>query len=293
MPKNPKKSEDVRQSKDGKNLSEEEYKAKVAEWYGIALDDLGFNPASGQVWYRAKYEPGSHQQLNQWPMRLPEGGYFWDGATYYNSTSHKLEAKYLFKPEFVWKPKKYGKMIGVPLGDLADLTAIGRTWRKPGYRKLRHVYVKNGVIAALDVATHRHAKSLGPIGCTREGVKHIKDRIVEVGARQVFMIHNCPSADYTPPSIDGDLIAISKAIPELKAHIVIYPDSLDLISLKTKIIMRVVPNLPSRPPGVWESHRRVSRSSASPQLAAWAYALTGERDFFVGSLAEKGPIRPL
>jgi len=55
----------------------------------------------------------------------------------------------------------------------------------------------------------------------------------------------------------------------------------------------VLPDIPSKLPDSQLSHMHVSRLKASPQLAAWAKALTARKSFFVISLGERENTRSL
>jgi hypothetical protein len=122
-------------------------------------------------------------------------------------------------------------------------------------------------------------------------VRHIKDRIVELGANSVFMIHNCPSEDCAPPSIGSDLVALCREmVPELKAHIIVYPASFDLISVRGMDILRVPANMPKKPPGPLPPEPQLtifSPLAESSILAAWANALTGRKMYSVISVGEQ------
>jgi hypothetical protein len=186
-------------------------------------------------------------------------------------------------------------MNGFPIENLADLAVLIRAWRKPRYMNLRHVYGKDGAIVGYEgPTTLAKANAFGLIGYTREGVKHLKDRVFALCADSVYMIHNCPSTDSVPPTIKKGLIALcSEMVPELKAHIIIYPASFGLISVRGICILHVLPDIPSKLPDSQLSHMHVSRLKASPQLAAWAKALTARKSFFVISLGERENTRSL
>ena len=295
MPRNRKKSEDAHGRKNGKNLSEDEYKEKLAASYGLAPEDIVLDPETGIVWYKARFDPKTRELINPMRLRQPEGGFFCRDGKFDPNTGSPIDTNVLLRLDFMWKPQgKPAKIIGPPLRSLADLAALAWTWRKPRYKKLRHVYVDDGSIVDYEGATRRaQAIAFGLVGYTREGLEHIKDRIAEVRADSVFMVHNCPSADYAPPSIDRDLVALCLGIPELKAHVIIYPASFDLISVKGIFIVRVMPDIPGRRPGSRFSYMRFSRLRASPELAAWANALTGRRNYSVVSLCEKKAARVL
>jgi hypothetical protein len=295
MPKNSNKSEGVYERKGRRKLTEQEYKEKLAAWYGLLPEDVGLDPESGLVWHKARFDPKTGKLLNPMRLRQPDSAFAFVVRDYKRdpNTHIMFEADLQFRPEFMWKPKKRPfKMIGFSLERLEDLAPLTRASRNLRYKNLRHVYLKDYTIVDFERATRRaQANVPGPIGYTRESVTHIKDRIVELGANSVLMIHNCPSEDCAPPSISDDLVALCREIfPELEAHIIIYPTSFDLISVKGLRIVRVPADMPKKPPGPLPPEPQLTISSPlaeSSILAAWANALTGHKMYSVISVGEQ------
>ena len=106
MPKNSNKSEGVYERKGRRKLTEQEYKEKLAAWYGLLPEDVGLDPESGQVWYKARFDPKTGKALNPRPSLQPEGAYVLRDYKFDPNTHHMIEADFQFRPEFMWKPKK-------------------------------------------------------------------------------------------------------------------------------------------------------------------------------------------
>ena len=176
---------------------------------------------------------------------------------------------------------------------LQNLIELTKQWRKPSYKNLRHVHVKDGVIIRYDLATHpTQANAISPIGYTREDLSHIQDRIVALGADSIYMIHHCPSTDSAPPSINRDVVALcSEMVPELRGHIIIYPASFCYVSVQGLNTYHVVPAIPKQTRLVLPNIH-LSSLKESPKLAAWVKALTGEKRHFLTSVSEKITVDP-
>jgi hypothetical protein len=287
MRKDIKKPYKTKRSVDCRNLTEEEYREKVAARHGISSEDIGLDPESGLVWFKARYEPETGKSINPMPLLRPKDFFVLRSSKFDPITRHMIEAEFIFQPYLTWEPKKKPWMIGVPLKTFADLVALTRTWRRLRHKKLRCLYVKDGSSVGYGWATSQ-AQDCGLIGFNRQGLQHLKDRIAALGADSVFMIHYCPAEDTAPPSIGDDLAAFCReTVPELEAHIIVYPASFVLILVEGINVFRVLPEIQKTPRRSALRNIHLSQIKTSPELSAWANALTGRQYRLLASVAEQ------
>ena len=181
--------------------------------------------------------------------------------------------------------KRPVEIIGWPVSCTADLVELAQGWRNPNYEELRYVYLKHGVIVDHEGITCRHPLSTDAfIGDPMEGVEHIKERIVALGADSVLMVHNHPSGDPTPSEADRTLTCfLMDRVPELREHIVINSGWFGVVTLSGPPLIYRLPNIsnnwtdPILTPSV--PHEILgTRLDSSGKIAGWAKALTAERN---------------
>ncbi len=254
-----------------RTLSPEEYGAWIAAVHDIPPDEVEYDPDTDLIWYKRKFD--------------------WDHpATGYPDLLHD--------PRPTWKPeRKRVKTMGHSLRSFADLAVLTRAWRKPKYKSLRYLYVKNGVIVEYERTGRRvPAKALSLAGNLEEDAKHIKERINALGADSFFTVHNHYSGYSTPSAVDRKFAAVFRKVAGLKGHIISNPCSFGLITVKGLAILRVLPDYPS------PSIDPVTGAFLNPaftvdhellEIIAWANALTGRKRPVVVSIREETVLREL
>ena len=241
----------------GKNPSPEEYEKNMAAYLGLPVEEVEYDPDSRLLWYKGKFclETGLLIEPYLLPQSLPESE----------------------RPS----TKKPVKIIRHPFKNFADIAELTRSWRNPKCEKLRHLYVKDGVIIDYEkAARHGLVRGLPTTGYTREEVKHINERIDALCADSVFIIHNHYSAYSSPSAIEIEPAAIYiHMVPKLKAHIIINPAWFCLITLKGVAILRVLADCRIEAPGINRALPQTYRTQldAEPKIVAWTKVLT-ERD---------------
>jgi hypothetical protein len=191
------------------SLSPEEYAGWIAALHNLPPDEVEYDPETDLIWYKQKFD-WDHPTTG-WPDLLPD-------------------------PKPAWKPKRRRvKTKGHPLKSFADLAVLTQAWRKPKYKSLRYLYIKNGVIVEYERVRRRApANVLSHAGDPREAAKHLKERIAALGADSFFMVHNHYPDYYTPSAVDRKLAAMSSEVPGLKGHIILNPCRFGLITLNGK-----------------------------------------------------------
>ncbi len=223
-------------------LTPEEYGEWVAAVHNLPSDEVEYDPDTDLVWYKAKVD-----EDNPGP-EFPELMLICDPP---------------------WKPKsKRIRTIGHPLRNFADLGVLTRAWRKPTYKNLRYLYIKDGVIVEYEGVKRRGGSATFLDGSPLKTIMHIKERIVALGADSLFVVHNHPSKftplerfemtikDFTsgrvrkratenptPSKLDRTLAILLAKVPELKGHIVVHPVWFGLITLEGLAILRKLPDL--------------------------------------------------
>ena len=251
--------------------SPEEYEENMAALCGLPLDEVEYDPDSGVLWYQGRFDPKTCLILEPYPLG---------------------------QSDVKWGPKrKRVKTIRHPLKNFADLAVLTRAWRKPIYKNLRYLYVKDGVIVEyVRVTGHGPMNASPSAGAPMKAVKHVEERLVALGASSLFMVHNY-DAGFAPPSeMERELaIAFSETVPRLKAHIIINPGWFGLITLKGIAILRVLPDADVDIPGANPALPRtcVIRDDALPKLAAWTKALTQRETPVLISFMDKVGLRGL
>ena len=181
-------------------------------------------------------------------------------------------------------------------GSFADLAVLTRAWRKPIYKNIRYLYVKDGVIVEYErVGRRLPANALSLAGDLREAAKHIKKRLAALGADSFFMVHNQYYVYSTPSAVDGKLAILGKA-PGIKGHVVLNPCYFGLITIKGIAILRVLPDmdLPRADP-VTGTRLNLTAAMDYPvsTIAHWAKALTRRRRPVVVSMRDDTVLREL
>ena len=212
-------------------------------------DEVEYDPETDIIWQKPKFD-----WATGWPDQLPD----WNPA---------------------WKPKrKPVKTMGHSLRSFADLAVLTRAWRKPIYKNIRYLYVKDGVIVEYERVRRRlPANALSLAGDLREAAKAYKERLAALGADSFFMVHNQYYVYSTPSAVDRKLAAVLGKAPGIKGHIVLNPYSFGLITVKGIAILRVLPDmgLPRADP-VTGAHLSIAAAMDYPvsTIAHWAKALT-------------------
>ncbi len=251
-----------------KTLSPKEYGEWMAAVQNRPQDEVEYDPETDIIWHKKKFD-----WATGWPDQLPD----WNPP---------------------WKPRrKPVKTTGHPLRSFADLAVLTRAWRKPIYKNLRYLYVKNDVIVEYERARRRvpaNAPSLA--GAPGEAAKHIKERIAALGADSFFMVHNQYYVYSAPSAVDRKLAAILSKAPGLKGHIVLNPCWFGLITVKGIAILRVLPDI--RVPhadtvtGAFLNETAAMRQQIS-KIKDWTYALTKRRSPVVVSINDETVLREL
>lgn len=248
-------------------LTPEEYGEWVAAVHDRPPDEVEYDPDTDIIWQKHKFD-----WATGWPEHLPD----WNPA---------------------WKPKrKPVKTMGHSLRNFADLAVLTRAWRKPIYKNIRYLYVKDGVIVEYERVRRRlPANALLLAEDPIEAAKHIKKRLAALGADSLFMVHNQYYAYSTPSAVDGELAILGKA-PGIKGHIVLNPCSFGLITIRGIAILRVLPDmaLPHADP-VTGAHLNETDAMHYPvsTIAHWAEALTKRKKPVVVSIRDETVLREL
>ena len=230
-------------------LTPKEYGEWIAAVHGRPPDEVAYDPETDIIWQKRKFD-----WATGWPDRLPDSN-----------------------P--AWKPKrKPVKTMGHSLRSFADLAVLTRAWRKPIFKNIRYLYVKDGVIVGYERARHCvPANALFMAGDPGKALKHIKARIAGLGADSFFMVHNQYYVYSTPSAVDRKLAAILSKAPGLKGHIILNPCCFGLITIKGIAILRVLPDIgiPCTDP-VTGAYLNATAAMDYPVLtiAHWAKALT-------------------
>jgi len=252
-------------------LSPKEYGEWIAAVYHRPPDEVEYDPETDLIWHKRKFN--------------------WD----YPATGYPA---LLYDPRPTWKPKrKPVKTMGHPLRNFADLAVLTRTWRKPIYKNIRYLYVKDGVIVGYERASRPvQAHSLSPTGDPGKALKHTKERIAELGADSSFMVHNQYHVYSTPSAADRKLAAVLGKAPGLKGHIVLNPCSFGLITVKGIGILRVLRDIGTpRADPVTGADLSIKEAMDYPILtiAHWAKALTRRKRPVLIDINEETVLREL
>ncbi len=253
-------------------LSPKEYGEWIAAVHNLPPDEVEYDPETNLIWHKRKFN-----------WECPATGAYPDS---------------LHDPRPTWKPKrKPARTMGHPLRSFADLAVITRAWRKPIYKNLRYLYVKDAVIVGYERARRRvSANALSPVADPGKALKHIKERIAELGADSFFMVHNQYYVYATPSASDRKLAAILGKAPGLKGHIVLNPYSFSLITIKGIGILRVLPDIrtPHADP-VTGARFSISDALSYPifTIAHWAKALTRRKRPVVIDIRDETVLREL
>ena len=249
-------------------LSPKEYGEWIAAVHNRPPDEVEYDPETDIIWQKRKFD-----WATGWPDQLPDSN-----------------------P--AWKPKRRPvKTMGHSLRSFADLAVLTRAWRKPIYKNMRYLYVKDGVIVGYERARRRvPANALFMVGDFRDMLKHIKERIVGLGADSFFMVHNQYYVYSTPSAVDRKLAAILGKAPGLKGHIVLNPCSFGLITVKGIGILRVLPDIgaPCDDP-VTDARLSIRDALDYPvfTIAHWAKALTRRKRPVLIQVREETVLREL
>jgi hypothetical protein len=208
----------------------------------------------------------------------PESGVLWSKGTFdlkTGSLTSLIETIRLGRLDPLRQPVE---TMGHPLRSFADLAVLTRAWRKPIYKNIWYLYVKDGLIVGHERARRRApANALSPAADPGEALKHINERIAELGADSFFMVHNRYYVYSTPSAVAKKLAAVLAEAPGLKGHIVLNPYSFGLITVKGIGILRVLPDIgPPRDDPVTGTRLSISDALRYPILTIdhWARALT-------------------
>ena len=252
-------------------LSPKEYGEWIAAVYDLPPDEVQYDEDADLIWYEQKFD---------WNCPAT-------GCPYL-----------LHDPNPTWKPRrKPVKTMGHELRSFADLAVLTRAWRKPMYKNIRYLYVKDGVIVGYEGARRRvPANALPLAGDPRKALKHIKESIAGLGADSFFMVHNRYYVYSTPSAVDRKLAAILGKAPGLKGHIILNPYWFGLITVKGVAILRVLPD-------IWISNadpvtgaylnETAAMSCQVSTIADWANALTKRRTPCVLSMRQETVLREL
>jgi hypothetical protein len=249
-------------------LSPKEYGDWMAAVHNRPPDEVEYDPETDIIWHKQKFN-----WTTGWPDRLRD----WNPP---------------------WKPRRKPVMTtGHPLRSFADLAVLTRAWRKPIYKNLRYLYVKNDVIVEYERARlHLPANAPSPAGPPRETAKHITERIAALGADSFFMVHNQYYGYSSPSAVDRKLAAILGKVPGLKGHIVLNPCWFGLITVKGLPILRVLPDIgvPSADP-VTKAYLNPTAAMTYQvsSIAHWANALTKRKSPVVVSIFDETVLREL
>ncbi len=252
-------------------LSPKEYGKWIAAVYHLPPDEVEYDPETHIIWHKEKFD--------------------WD----YPATGYPT---LLYDPRSPWKPKrKPAKTMGHPLRNFADLAVLTRAWRKPIYKNIRYLYVKDGVIIGYERARRRvPANALSPAGDPGKALKHIKERISGLGADSFFMVHNQYCVYSSPSAADRKLAAVLGKAPGLKGHIVLNPYYFCLITIKGIGILRVLRDIgtPCADP-VTGARLSISDALDYPILTIdhWAKALTRRKKPVLIKILEETVLREL
>ena len=252
-------------------LSPKEYGEWIAAVHNRRPDEVEYDPETDLIWYKQKFD--------------------WD----YPATGYP---DLLPDSNPAWKPKRRPvKTMGHSLRSFADLAVLTRSWRKPIYKNLRYLYVKDGVIVGYErERRHVPANALSPAGDLRDMLKHIKERIAGLDADSFFMVHNQYYVYSTPSAVDRKLAAVLGKAPGLKGHIVLNPYSFGLITVKGIGILRVLPDIgaPCADP-VTGADLSIRDAMDYPFLtiAHWAKALTRRKKPVLIQVREETVLREL
>ena len=227
----------------------------------------------------------------------PESGVLWSKGTFdlkTGSLMSLIETIRLGRLDPVREPIK---TMGHPLRSFADLAVLTRAWRKPIYKNIWYLYVKDGLIVGHERARRRApANALSPAADQGEALKHINERIAELGADSFFMVHNRYYVYSTPSAVARKLAAVLAEAPGLKGHIVLNPYSFGLITVKGIGILRVLPDIgaPCDDP-VTGARLSVSDALSYPILTIkhWAKALTRKKKPVLIKIREETVLREL
>jgi len=249
-------------------LTPKEYGEWIAAVRDLPPDEVEYDEEADVIWWKRKFD---------WATGYPEQ---------------------LHDPKPTWKPKrKPVKTMGHPLRSFADLALLTRAWRKPMYKNIWCLYVKDGVIVEYEGARRRvPANALSPAGDPRKALTHIKERIAGLGADSFFMVHNRYYVYSTPSAADRKLGAILSKAPGLKGHIILNPYWFGLVTVKGVAILRVLPDIgiPCADP-VTDAYlnETAAMSYLRSTFADWANALTKRRIPAVISILEETVLREL
>ncbi|MGA2404794.1 MAG: hypothetical protein ABSG91_24345 [Syntrophobacteraceae bacterium] len=224
----------------------------------------------------------------------PESGVLWRQGKFDLKTGSLTETIRLRRLDPVREPIK---TMGHPLRSFADLAVLTRAWRKPIYKNIRYLYVKDGLIVGYERARRRApANALSPAADPGKALKHIKERIAGLGADSFFMVHNRYYVYSTPSAVDRKLAAVLGKAPGLKGHIVLNPYSFGLITVKGLGILRVLPDIGApRADPVTGARLSIRDALNYPILTIdhWAKALTRRKKPVLIDIREETVLREL
>ena len=224
----------------------------------------------------------------------PESGVLWHKGTFDLKIGALIEPIRSRRLDPVRQPIK---TMGHPLRSFADLAVLTRAWRKPIYKNIWYLYVKDGLIVGHERARRRApANALSPAADHGEALKHINERIAELGADSFFMVHNRYYVYSTPSAVARKLAAVLAEAPGLKGHIVLNPYSFGLITVKGVGILRVLPDIdPPCDDPVTGARLSISDALTYPILTInhWAKALTRRKKPVIIQIREETVLRQL
>ena len=254
-------------------LTPDEYALWVAAVHGHLPEEVKYDPDTDILWYERRFD--------------------WDDPATGCSTP-------LYDTNPAWKPKrKRLKTKGHSIKSFADLALLTRAWRKPKYKRLRYLYVKDGVIIEYESVKRCAASSALPLTedpLELEEVNHIKERIAALGADSFFMVHNKYYVHPVPSEVDRKLASTLGQVLELRGHIVLSPCWFGLIVSKGLAILRLLAdmNIPNSHP-VTGAYLNVTAATSFQvsTISNWAKALTKRRRPVVFSIWERTILREL
>jgi hypothetical protein len=252
-------------------LSPKEYGEWIAAVHDLPPDEVEYDPETDLIWHKRKFD--------------------WDHP---RTGCPDL----LHDPRPTWKPKrKPVKTMGHPLRNFADLAVLTRAWRKPIYKNMLYLYVKDGVIVEYERTRHRvPANALSLAGDPQNALKHIRESIARLGADSFFIVHNQYYVYSTPSAVDRKLAAVLGKAPGLKGHIILKPCWFGLITIKGIGILRVLPDIgiPYADP-VTDAYLNATAAMdyQVSTIAHWANALTKRKRPVLVSIRDDTVLREL